>query len=158
MRSFIILAIGMLMVGGCKSASSITMTDEELANSIRIGAKAAIKLGMKYYTDGKDDETVAKVKTDALMAAQLIRDYAIPVFSGAPTEVVVRSAVDQVILYLSSQLPNHIVEALKFAVEMASTRVQLPPNPTDQLDQRIKGAILAFFDGVATGLEEFASN
>lgn len=148
LATFFVAAL--MVLGGCKTVSNIS--DEDLALGVYVATQAATNQGLKLVFKNNPDR-IEQIKADATKAVTIIRANVLPVFDGASTDVVLRSAVDAALDNLAGNLNQTTIDTIKLALAIAATKIELPANPTDQLSPRTKGAVAAFFRGVADGLE-----
>lgn len=153
-----LLAMLMLFVGGLGGCAKVrnmvdNLSDEELAEYVYKGsnftAKAALKAALDKYPDHAEE-----IKADALLAAKIINDNIIPVFTGATTEDVLRGAVDTALSELSDRLSPATVEVVRLAMVVVVTEVDLPDNRAEKLTDRMKMAVAAFFKGLSDAVGE----
>jgi len=152
-----LLAMFMLFMGlgGCSSIKERVekLTDEELAEYVYKAAKFTAKTGLKKAIDTWPEHEAA-IKEDALLAVKVINENIVPVFSGASTEEVLRSAVDVALAELSDKLNPATVDVVRLALAVVAGHIELPANPADKLDDRTRKAVLAFFKGLVDGVME----
>lgn len=153
MRSWVILLVPVWALGGCAAVEK--MSDEELARTTSSAAKGATRFGLKYALD-KEPEKAAEIAENARLAVKIVRENVLPVFLGASTVEVLRAAVETALAQLGDQLKPSVISAIQLALDVVAAKVDLPVNPADKLSPRVRGALAAFFDGVALGLEEAA--
>lgn len=152
---FAALAMVLAIMSGCASSGGVVvLTDEELSSVVRLSSKAVVKFGVKSWMEGKDEETVLKIKAEVVATAAIMRENVLPAFNGASTEDVLRGAVDKALMELAAKLSPTMLDTIKLAVDLAASRVELPTNPAEKLSPRALGAVRAFFEGVLAGLDE----
>src|SRR5437868_4376240 len=111
-----IIMAALLVLAGCGQIDKIP--DDQLAADLAVGAKAVVKYGLtaavrKYPADA------AKIAADARVADSVITRNILPVFSGAETEVVIRSAVDQALAQLKSKVTDaRVLAAVDLGTEI----------------------------------------
>lgn len=148
------LAVMAVTLNGCGLFGQISeIPDEDLASYVRIGAEQATRYGVKMAMD-KDVANAAGIAKSATLASEIIRKNVLPVFSGAETQEVLRSAVDTALAQLSEKLSPIVISAVQLALNVVTSQVKLPANPADKLPARTKAALAGFFDGAASGLDQ----
>lgn len=152
MRKFLaVCAIMLLSLGGCKMFAD--MPDEELAESVYKGAKAVTSNGLKIAINQSPDSAEA-IKENAKLAAKIIRDNILPVFEGATTEEVLRSAVDTALDELGDKVSPTLASVINLALQLVAEKVNLPDNPAAKLDVRTRMALVGLFKGLVDGIDE----
>lgn len=137
------------MFGGCKTVAEIP--DDQLAAGIKALSYNSVYYGFKAVlanNPGKYQQLAADVAT----TTSILRSNVIPVFSGASTSEVLTAAVDQTLGQLN--VSSTVNDVIKVALVLVESQITLPTNPAEKLDARTKGALLAFFTGVADGLDK----
>lgn len=139
------------MLSGCSWFS--TLPDDQLAADLSAGSKAVVKYSLtlalrKYPADA------AKITADAQVADQVLTKNVIPVFGGASTQDVLRSAVDQALVQLKAKITDpRVSAAIELGTELIIADVPLPKNPTDKLSDRTRKALSGVFTGISQGIE-----
>ena len=149
MRRFFFLPFVVVMLSGC---GTMQVSDEDVLRGIDLATENAARYGIKYAVDRFPEKAEAIFK-DVQIASTVIKTNIIPVFSGISTAEVLRSAVDTALNQLSEKLSPTVVSALQLAVNVIATRVKLPANPADKLDERTKTMLLTFFASLSRGLD-----
>lgn len=154
MRKAMAFSLMALFLGGCGTTGGLSsVSDDDLAQYVKIGAEHASRYGLKLALD-KDPAKADAIAKNATLAVEIIRKNVLPVFSGAGTADVLRSAVETALGQLSEKLGPQVVLVVQLAMSVVSSQVTLPTNPADKLDARAKMALAGFFDGAAAGLEK----
>ncbi len=135
---------------GCKTVDNVS--DEKLAKGIGVVSKGAAQYGLGYVLKKNPDKALA-IADGARIAVEVLRETILPAFTGAETEGVLRSAVDTALQELSDKLDPSMMLAVQLAIDIISTRIQLPENPLDKIDERTRLAIVAAVRGLADGFE-----
>lgn len=149
MKFLALLAIVGLTMAGCSTVNQIPDTD--FAAGIKVVSYNSAYWGFKAVLNN-NAATRAQLCADATTATGIIRTNVLPVFSGASTGEVLRSAVDTALTQLSAS--SMVADIINVALVVAEGQIHLPDNPADKLDNRTKLALLAFFNGVADGLDQ----
>lgn len=136
---------------GCAEIDKIP--DDKLAESLHTGAKGAVKYALQAALRKVDPAVAEKIKTDATLARDILADNIIPVFSGAETADVLRSAVDTALGLLRSKITDpRVISAIELAVEIIIAEVDLPRNPAEKLSVRSTKALSGVFSGIEEGI------
>jgi len=150
MKILAVLALfALTFVGGCKTVNEIP--DEKFADGIHALTYHSVYYGFKAVL-GNNPGRYEQLTTDAKTASEIIRTNVLPVFTGATTGEVLRSAVDTALTQLS--VATSVADTVKVALILVETQLVLPENPATELDVRTKLALAAFFSGVAEGLDQ----
>lgn len=147
--------VAVLALSGCASVDRIP--DDQLARDLNLGAERAVEYGLKYLVR-KAPQDAQAVKDNAKLAADVIRKNILPVFSGAGTADVLKSAVDTALSQLEGTLQPNVRAAIQLALDILTTSVPLPANPADKIDDRTKKAVNGLFGGIAAGLDAFLAS
>lgn len=146
-----ISVVAILSLLGCSQIDKIP--DDQLAADLEIGAKAIVKYGLasavrKYPADAE------KITADAKIADLVIVQNILPVFSGAETSAVLRSAVDQALALLKGKIADaRVLAAISLGTEIIIADVQLPKNPADKIDLRTRKLLVGIFSGISLGIQ-----
>ncbi len=135
---------------GCTTIENVS--DEKLAKGIGVVSKGAAQFGLGYVLKNYPEEASA-IADGARIAVKALRETILPAFTGTDTEGVLRSAVDTALQELSDKLEPSMMLAVQLAIDIISTRIQLPENPLDKIDERTRLAIVAAVRGLADGFE-----
>lgn len=159
MRNFsrLTLATGLLLVltqGSCVQIANIP--DDDLAKHLNVGAQKAVEYGLKLLIKKVPAEAQAIVD-NAKLANDILKANIIPIFSGAATGDVLKSAVDTALAQLWAKATPQIRDAIQLALTLLSANIPLPPNPADKLDERTKKALNGFFAGLSAGIDAVVS-
>ena len=141
--------MALTFVGGCKTINEIP--DEKFADGIHALTFHSVYYGFKAVLSNNSGR-YEQLTADAKVASEIIRTNILPVFAGATTGEVLRSAVDTALAQLS--VASSVADTIKVALILVETQLTLPENPADALDVRTKLALSAFFSGVAEGLDQ----
>lgn len=142
-------------LAGCAGIDRIP--DDQLAKDLNLGAEKAVEYGLKYLVR-KDPTSAQAVKDNAKLADDVIKKNILPVFSGASTGDVLRSAVDAALAQLQGVLQPNVRAAIQLALDILTANVPLPANPADKIDDRTKKAVNGLFGGIAAGLDAFLAS
>ena len=152
MKHFILLP-ALLMLFGCAQLDKIP--DDQLAKDLHIGAEKAVQYGLKLLLRKVSAADAVKVAADCRIADDILTKNIIPLFSGADTDVVLRSAVDTALALLKSKIANSkVIDQIDLGVEILVTEVPLPKNPADKIDVRTKKLIAGVLGGIVAGIED----
>lgn len=151
--ALVTFALSLALVG-CQSVNQVP--DDQFAQSIQDLAKTGSEYGLKLVIDKKPEKAEQIVK-DAKIAIDVITKTIEPVFSGAATADVLRSAVDTALTQLSEKISPEIRAAIQLVLGLVATQVTLPANPADKLPDRARKSLSGFFKGLAAGLEAGSS-
>ena len=141
-------------LSGCKAIQQELdkLSDAELASYVQKATDAAsyeaLRLAAKKYPND-----LPMIVSDAKLADQI--DTAIIDDFNKTTGDVLSSAVDLALSKFNNKLSSQVSDAIQAAVLAIKVSVNLPKNPTDKLDARTKGAVIAAFTGIKTGTERF---
>jgi hypothetical protein len=127
------------------------LSDDQLAMYAHDAAYELTDHGVKFALDKGSPATVQK---DGGIADQALRNIIIPLFSNAPLGTVSASAVDTAFAQLKTTVSGGTLDVLLIVAKSALTQVTLPPNPTDKINPRYHATLLAFFNGMAEGVEK----
>lgn len=142
----------LLILGGCAQIAQIP--DDVLAKDLNKGARKAVSYGLSYAIR-KAPADAQKIKDAAQIGDTILKQNIIPIFSGATTGDVARSAVDTALSLLDSKIGNpEVVAAIQLAIDILSANINLPTNPADKLDARTKMALNGLFTGMSSGIED----
>jgi hypothetical protein len=144
--------VALFVLGGCVQIDKIP--DDQLAKDLNIGAEKAVEYGLKYLIH-KDPAVAQAVKDNAKLADDVIKKNILPVFSGASTGAVLKSAVDAALSQLQGVLQPNVRAAIQLALDVLTANIPLPANPADKIDDRTKKAVNGLFGGIAAGLDAF---
>lgn len=147
------MAVGLLMVmtqGSCKVIDNLP--DDVLASDINKGAKAAVEYGLKYAIK-KSPVDAQAIRDNAKIADDVIKNNILPIFSGASTGDVIKSAVDTALAQLWSKAAPQVRDSIQLALAILTANVPLPANPADTIDDRTKKALNGLFGGLAAGID-----
>lgn len=142
-----ILMAVVLVLAGCSGIDKIS------PDQLEAGAKAVVKYGLtaavrKYPADA------AKIAADAKIADSVITKNILPVFSGAETGAVLRSAVDQALAQLKNKITDaRVLAAIELGTEIIIADIALPKNPADKLDERTKELLVGIWSGISQGIQ-----
>lgn len=139
---------------GCTTISQLS--DEDLAAYVNTGAEKAVEYGLKYAVK-KFPEKAAAIQKDAVVVAGVIDDTVMKMLTGTTSEVL-RSTVGQISQLLTAKiatLPSGemLADTVKLTVDIVALNIKLPKNPAEKIDERTKGALVAFFKGVTQGVK-----
>lgn len=148
MKFLALLTLIGLTLAGCKTVAQIP--DDEFANGIRVVSYNSSYFGFKAVLNN-NPASYHQLATDVATTTSIIRTNVLPVFSGATTGDVLNSAVDTALSQLS--VSATVTDVIKVALVLVEMQVHLPTNPAAKLDNRTKLALVAFFTGVADGLD-----
>lgn len=148
MKILALLALIGLTLTGCKTIAQIP--DDEFASGIRVLAYNSTYYGFKAVLNS-NPASYSQMAADVATTTSIIRTNVLPVFSGASTDDVLNSAVNTALSQLS--VSATVADVIKVALVLIEMQVHLPANPADKLDNRTKMALVAFFSGVADGLD-----
>lgn len=141
----------LLFLAGCAQIAQIP--DDTLAKDLNIGAQKAVTYGLRYAIN-KAPADAQKIKDAAAIADTVLKQNIIPVFSGATTGDVLKSAVDTALALLNSKIGNpEVIAAIQLAIDILKANITLPTNPADKLDDRTKKALNGLFNGIAAGID-----
>lgn len=137
---------------GCAQISQLS--DEDLAGYVNVGAEKAVEYGLKFAVQ-KYPEKAAAIQKDALIVAGVIDDTVMKMLTGTTTDVL-RSTVGQISQLLTAKIASlpsgaMLADTVKLTVDIVALNIKMPKNPTEKIDARTKGALIAFFKGVSTG-------
>lgn len=149
-KASVVAMVGLLLFG-CSAVDQVS--DEDLASGVYLASKGAAKHGLKYAVSQHPDQAES-IKTNAILAVDIIKTNVVPVFSGASSGTVLRSAVDTALDLLANRLSGDVVSTIRLALNIVAHRIELPQNPADTLSERARLALVAFFNGVSDGLED----
>lgn len=142
-----ILTAAFLVLAGCSQIDKIS------PDQLEAGAKAVVKYGLAAAVR-KFPAEAAKISADAKVADQVIAQNILPVFSGAATDTVLRSAVDQALAQLKGKITDaRVSAAISLGTEIIIAEIQLPTNPADKLDERTKELLVSIFSGISQGIK-----
>jgi hypothetical protein len=151
------LATGLLLVltqGSCVQIANIP--DDTLAKDLNIGAQKAVEYGLKLLLKKVPAEAQA-ILDNAKLANEVLKTNIIPIFSGASTGDVLRSAVDTALAQLWAKATPQIRDAIQLTLTLLSANIPLPANPADKLDERTRKALSGFFSGLSAGIDAVVS-
>lgn len=141
------------MFGSCTQIEKIP--DAQLAVYLNIGARSAVQYGLQLAARKADQAGVLSIKSDAAIARQVVTSNVIPVFAGADTVEVLRSAVDTALLLLKSKIKDsRVAQVIDLAVEVIVMEIHLPSNPASRLDARTKTLLNSVFVGIVEGIDK----
>jgi hypothetical protein len=151
--AMLLLLLGGL--GGCKQVQETVdrLTDEELAEYVYNGSKFTAKTGLRAVLD-RHPEHVDLIKADATKASKIISENIIPIFNGATSSEVLRSAIDAALDELAANLYAPTIDIIKLALHVVAGQIELPENPASKLDDRTRKAVVAFFTGLVDAVSE----
>jgi hypothetical protein len=138
---------------GCKTTD---VSDGDLANEVYTVSKSTSSLVATLIFNKNPDKVVA-LKANAAVVSSTIRTHVVLVFSGGTSGDLLKSSVDAALVLLSTKLDPLLVDVVKLAMDLAADRIDLPQNPAEKLSDRTRMALLAFFNGVADGLDAAAT-
>jgi hypothetical protein len=142
-------ALCALALTGCKTVAEIP--DEQFADGIHTLTYNSTYYGFKAVLNNNPGR-YAQLSADVKTTTDIIRTNVLPVFTGATTGDVLVGAVNTALAQLS--VSSTVADTIKVALALVETQVHLPTNPAEKLDVRTKLALLAFFSGVAEGLDQ----
>ena len=151
MRLNVVVASMVFCLLGCSAIDKVS--DQDLADNIKMGAKAASEHGLKYAINKNLDKKL-EIEENAKLAVKVIRTTILPMFQGASTGDVLRKTVDLALADLSTNLTPMVMSAIQLSVNIIATEVTLPENPASKLDGRTRLALVGLFEGTAEGLEK----
>ncbi len=159
MRKMIAL-LGMICVSVLAGCGPIQqeldkLSDAELASYVQKATDAAASYGLKLAAKKYPNE-LPTIIADTKLADQI--DKAIIDDFNKNTGDIFTSAVDLALSKFDNKLSPQVSDAIQAAILAIKVTVNLPKNPTDKLDARTKGAILAAFTGISTGAEKFLAS
>jgi hypothetical protein len=139
---------------GCAQISQLS--DEDLAAYVNIGSEKATEYGLKLAVK-KFPEKAAAIQKDAVVIAGVIDDTVLKMFDSSTGEVL-RSTVSKAAELLTGKIATlksgpELADTVKLTIDIVSLNIKLPKNPAEKLDDRTKGALLAFFRGVSKGVK-----
>lgn len=138
-------------LSGCSLFSGTS--DDQLAADLNVGAKAVVKYSLSAALR-KYPAEASKITADAKIADQVLVQNIIPIFGGASTKDVLRSAVDQALTQLKAKVSDpRVSAAIELGTELIIADVPLPKNPADKLSDRTKKALSGVFSGISKGIE-----
>lgn len=137
---------------GCTQISQLS--DEDLAGYVGVGAEKAVEYGLKFAVQ-KYPEKAAAIQKDALIVAGVIDDTVMKMLTGTTADVL-RSTVGQISQLLTAKIASlssgaMLADTVKLTVDIVALNIKLPKNPAEKIDERTKGALIAFFKGVSMG-------
>jgi hypothetical protein len=137
---------------GCTQISQLS--DDDLAAYVNVGAEKSVVYGLKFAAR-KYPEKAAAIQKDAIVVAGVIDDTVMKMLNGTASDVL-RSTVGQISQLLTSKIASlpsgeALADTVKLTVDIVALNIKLPKNPADKIDERTKGALIAFFKGVSTG-------
>lgn len=144
--------IAFLSQNGCRTIDRIP--DDQLARDVNLGAEKAVQYGLGYLVR-KAPQDAQAIKDNAKLADDVIKKNILPVFAGASTGDVLKSAVDTALAQLQGVLQPNVRAAIQLALDILTANIPLPLNPADKLDDRTKKAVNGLFSGIAAGLDQF---
>lgn len=139
-----------LLSSGCRTVGQIP--DDDFARYIETGAKLSTKYGLQKAL-AAEPAKAAEITENAKLAVEIVRKNVLPVFQGASSADVLRSAVETALTQLGEKLKPQLALVIQLAIDMLATQVNLPANPADKLDERTTKAVAALFKGAADGVE-----
>lgn len=146
-----ISVIAILSLLGCSQIDKIS--DDQLSADLQVGAKAVVKYGLTAAVR-KFPADAAKIMADAKLADTLIVQNILPVFSGASTQAVLRSAVDQALGLLKAKITDpRVLATIGLGTEIIIADVPLPGNLTDKLDERTRKLLVGIWSGIDQGIQ-----
>jgi hypothetical protein len=147
----LLAALCAVLLSGCATINEIPT--EKLAADLSAAAKGALKYGLQAAVRKYPSEA-AKITADAKLANEILTKNVIPIFSGAQTADVLRSAVDTALALLKSKLTDaRVIAAIDLAVEVIVMEVKLPANPATKLDARTTALLNGVFSGISNGIQ-----
>lgn len=147
------LAVGLLMIltqGSCTAIANIP--DDVLAKDLNIGAQKAVEYGLKYAISKSPTDAQA-IRDNAKIADDIIKANILPIFSGASTGDILKSALDTALSQLWAKASAQVRDTIQLAITILTANIPLPANPADKIDERTKKALNGFFSGLAAGLD-----
>jgi len=147
----LLAALCAVVLSGCSTINSIPA--DQLAADLNIAAKGAVKYALqaairKYPADA------AKITADAKTAGDILTKNIVPIFSGAQTADVLRSAVDTALALLKNKLTDQrVIAAIDLGIEVIAMDVKLPSNPAAKLDARTTTLLNGIFSGISSGIQ-----
>jgi hypothetical protein len=151
MRIMALLLMAGFALSGCKALQNLS--DVDLAAKVQRVTKSAAQNGLVFLLAEKTDEEVAEIKEKVLEANTLIRGTVIPVFVNPDSGEVLRSTLDTALSYLSDEIDPRLISIIQLSVDMTAEEIDLPDNPAANLENRYIMALVAFFTGLADGLD-----
>jgi hypothetical protein len=154
-KAGLLLAVVLAACGGQIGCTAISqLSDEDLAGYVNVGAEKAVEYGLKFVVQ-KYPEKAAAVQKDALVVAGMIDDTVMKMLTGTTADVL-RSTVSQISQLLTAKIASlpsgaMLADTVKLTVDIVALNIKLPKNPAEKIDERTKGALIAFFKGVSTG-------
>jgi hypothetical protein len=155
------MALGLVvMLAACGSSIGCTqisrLSDEDLAGYVNIGAEKAVEYGLKFAAR-KLPEKAAAIQKDAVVVAGVIDDTVMKMLTGTTADVL-RSTVSQISQLLTAKIASlpsgeALADTVKLTVDIVALNIKLPKNPSEKLDERTRGALIAFFQGVSQGVK-----
>lgn len=155
-----LVAVLVVMLAACGSSIGCTtisqLSDEDLAGYVNTGAEKAVEYGLKYAVK-KFPEKAAAIQKDAVVVAGVIDDTVMKMLTGTTSEVL-RSTVGQISQFLTAKIASlpsgeMLADTVKLTVDIVALNIKLPKNPAEKIDERTKGALVAFFKGVTQGVK-----
>lgn len=149
----VVLAVGGSQIG-CSQISQLS--DEDLATYVNIGSEKTVQYGIQFAVKKYPDKA-ATIQKDAVAIAGVIDDTVLKMFD-SPTGDVLRSTVSKVAELLTGKIAKlqsgpELADAVKLTIDIVALNIKLPKNPAEKLDDRTKGALVAFFKGVSQGVK-----
>lgn len=139
------------LLGSCAQIAKIP--DDQLAQDLYIGAKQAIQFGLRAALKKATPEAVQTITTDVKLGNSIIKAEILPLLQGAATKELLRGALDMALANLWAKIKPELRDAVQLSLSLLISGIELPKNPTDQLNERTKKALVGLFTGISEGAD-----
>lgn len=147
-------ALAFLMIpllGSCAEIAKIP--DDQLAQDLYIGAKQAIQFALRTALKKATPETLQTITADVKLGNSIIKAEILPLLQGASTKELLRGALDMSLANLWAKIKPELRDAVQLSLSLLISGIELPKNPTDQLNERTKKALVGLFTGISEGAD-----
>jgi hypothetical protein len=147
---YVALALLSVLTVGC---TGISVNPEDAIAGIHSSATIVTSAGFQAL--GKDPATYEKVKAVASSTRDSINTVVLPFINGATVGQTSRDALDFTLDLLDKRLDPTVRAVIQSAINVALSVIKMPENPTDKLTADQKKMLLALFNGIVDGINEF---
>ncbi len=149
----IIFAGGLsLILMGCNS-DFLKIDPGFAAPLVEQGAAMTTTLGLKALV--KNVEALPAMKETVKTVSEALTTSVIPLVGGADLNTITKATADKALALLSEKIPIEYRGVIQMAVNGALTLLKLPDNPMAKLEKGQVDVILAVFNGIKRGFDNF---
>jgi hypothetical protein len=145
-----LMALLALPFTGCRY---IQISPEAAASGVERGSAVVVTMGLKALST--DAAACTRIKGYATEVKTVITTSVLPFLSGAGVDAVTLATVNSVLNVLDGKIDPALRVVIQSAIDSALVLIQLPSNPADKLSDDQRMIIVALFNGIDTGIDNF---